>query len=151
MEEVSVHVDASPDTVWTLVSDITRMGEWSPECFRCVWLGSARGPGAWFLGFNHDRWAYWPTVNRIEVADRAREFAFRSLPSGVVWRYRLEPEHGGTRLTEQRDTSRQYDLLVRAVAVVLGGKRRRDQVAELGMRTTLNRIKRAVELAPARA
>jgi len=28
---VNLHIDASPDQVWGLVSDITRMGEYSPE------------------------------------------------------------------------------------------------------------------------
>ena len=30
---VTLHVDAEPLEVWELVSDITRMGEYSPEVF----------------------------------------------------------------------------------------------------------------------
>ena len=32
-DRVSAFVAADTMTVWGLVSDITRMGEWSPECF----------------------------------------------------------------------------------------------------------------------
>ena len=29
--EVSLHMDAPPEQVWALVSDVTRIGEFSPE------------------------------------------------------------------------------------------------------------------------
>lgn len=28
----SIEINASPEAVWALVTDITRMGEYSPEC-----------------------------------------------------------------------------------------------------------------------
>ena len=31
-DEVTIEIAATPETVYDLVSDITRMGEWSPEC-----------------------------------------------------------------------------------------------------------------------
>src|ERR1700727_265994 len=64
---VTVHMAASADRVWHLVSDITRVGEFSPETFEAEWLDGARGPvpGARFRG--HVRrhgggagyWAVW--------------------------------------------------------------------------------------------
>ncbi|HUP73352.1 MAG TPA: SRPBCC family protein [Acidimicrobiales bacterium] len=33
--QVSIHIDASPEQVYDLVTDVTRMGEWSPETHRC--------------------------------------------------------------------------------------------------------------------
>ena len=30
-------VPAAPKVVYDLLSDITRMGEWSPETFHCEW------------------------------------------------------------------------------------------------------------------
>ena len=39
-DEVSVRMDATPAVVWDLVSDVTRIGEFSPETFE------ARGPAA---------------------------------------------------------------------------------------------------------
>ena len=43
-DEVSIEIAASPEAVYALVSDITRMGEWSPECRECTWANGATGP-----------------------------------------------------------------------------------------------------------
>ena len=39
----SIHVSAQPDAVYALISDVTRMGEWSPETRSCEWLDGASG------------------------------------------------------------------------------------------------------------
>jgi Polyketide cyclase / dehydrase and lipid transport len=39
--QARVEIDAAPLTVYQLISDITRMGDWSPECYRCEWLNGA--------------------------------------------------------------------------------------------------------------
>jgi hypothetical protein len=45
---------ASADRVWDLVSDVTRVGEFSPETFEAEWLGGASGP-ATVAGFARGR------------------------------------------------------------------------------------------------
>jgi uncharacterized protein YndB with AHSA1/START domain len=30
-----IEIAATPEQVYRLITDITRMGEWSPECYRC--------------------------------------------------------------------------------------------------------------------
>ena len=78
-DEVTTEIAAAPQAVYALVSDITRMGEWSPETVRAVWIKGASGPavGARFKAWNKGRrgpaWFNWPTVT---VADEGREFAF---------------------------------------------------------------------------
>ncbi|MQA13303.1 MAG: hypothetical protein GEV09_03775 [Pseudonocardiaceae bacterium] len=43
-DEVTVQLAAAPERVWELVSDITRMGEWSPEnTGGCLVRASPRG------------------------------------------------------------------------------------------------------------
>ena len=42
--EVTLHIDAPPDRVWGLVSDITKMGEFSPEVIEAEWIDGATGP-----------------------------------------------------------------------------------------------------------
>ena len=42
--EVTLHMDAAPDRVWGLVSDITKMGEYSPEVIEAEWIDGATGP-----------------------------------------------------------------------------------------------------------
>lgn len=46
----SVTVQASPEAMCDLVSDITRTGEWSPVCTSCCLddEAEARQAGAWF-------------------------------------------------------------------------------------------------------
>ncbi len=36
-------VAVRPELVWDLVADVTRVGEWSPECIRAAWLGNPAG------------------------------------------------------------------------------------------------------------
>ena len=45
-----VRVDADIDTVWAVVRDVTRVGEWSHECVSVSWLGGVTSatPGARF-------------------------------------------------------------------------------------------------------
>ena len=49
---VTLHIDAPPEKVWGLISDITKMGEYSPEVFEAEWLDGATGPavGAHYRG-----------------------------------------------------------------------------------------------------
>ncbi len=50
--EVTVRMDAPPEKVWALVSDVTRIGEFSPETFEAEWTRGSTGPevGASFKG-----------------------------------------------------------------------------------------------------
>ena len=89
--QASVHIDAPPEFAYDLVSDVTRMGEWSPETYRCKWLRGASGPaiGARFEGYNRRGRARWSNTLEVLVADRGQEFAFRRdvLHCGVCdWR-----------------------------------------------------------------
>ena len=51
---VTKEINASPETVFAMVSDLTRMGEWSPENQGGQWVKGATGPavGAQFKGRN---------------------------------------------------------------------------------------------------
>ena len=97
----SVVVDASPDALYDLVSDVTRTGEWSPVCVACWWDEGATGrAGDWFTGRNVTPERTWETRSLVTVADRGREFAWLVGGSRARWGYTLEPVEGGTRLTE---------------------------------------------------
>jgi hypothetical protein len=100
----SIIIARSPEAVYDMVSDITRMGEWSPVCAAC-WWDDGEGPraGAWFTGRNETAERTWETRSLVEVADRGREFTFAVFGSRVRWSYTFEPAEGGTRLTESWD------------------------------------------------
>jgi uncharacterized protein YndB with AHSA1/START domain len=145
--EASVRVAAPPEPVWDLVADVTRMGEWSPETYRCRWLGRERQPvpGARFVGFNKRGWLRWVTTNVVEEAKRGRSFTFRTRENGARWSYRFEPDGDGTRLTETRELAGGHSLFTRLGSVLLGGYRSHDRELEQGMQRTLERIKATAE------
>ena len=108
VDRVTVSIDAAPDKVWALVTDLGRMGEWSPETTSCRWFGRRKEPavGATFVGFNKRGWARWATTNAVEEAEPGRSFVWRVRETGVRWGYRIEADGDGSRLTETRDLGR---------------------------------------------
>jgi len=145
--EAHVQVDARPEVVYRVVSDVTRMGEWSPETIKCEWIEGAQGPvvGARFKGTNKRGLVKWSTKPTVVVADPGREFAF-DVGTDTRWTYRFEPAGTGTTLTESfemlRDLRWYYAFFERWLMRV--ADRRAD--LERGMATTLERIKRVVEV-----
>jgi len=95
-----VHVDATPERVYAVVSDVTRMGEWSPETKKCEWLDGVTGPavGARFKGSNKRGLVSWSTKPRVVAADPGREFAF-DVDTDTRWTYRFAPDGDGTMVT----------------------------------------------------
>ena len=97
----TISVAVSPDELFAMVSDVTRMGEWSPVCTAC-WWDEGDGPrvGAWFTGRNETPGRTWETRSQVVAADPGRKFAWQVNDGWVHWEYVFEPEGGGTRLTE---------------------------------------------------
>ncbi|HQR25479.1 MAG TPA: SRPBCC family protein [Nocardioides sp.] len=104
---VEVEVDASVEQVWDVISDVTRIGEWSHECHSARWLGNAQGPlpGARFRGRNRSGWARWSRISEIVTVDPPCEIVWRTVPTRLFpdstqWRIRLEPREGRTLITQ---------------------------------------------------
>ena len=147
--QARVHISAPPEKVYDLVSDVTRMGEWSPETVRCEWIDGAIGPavGARFKGANKRGIARWSTKPEVVVADPGHEFAFVTIGSGSTrWTYRFEPSaDGGTDATESFELLDDMPwLIATADRYVLRIKDRKADL-ERGMQRTLERIKTAAE------
>ena len=145
---VTVNVEAPPEAVWDLVSDVTRIGRYSPETFEAEWIDGATGPavGARFRGHvrrNGRGPSYWTTCT-VVTCEPGREFAF-GVGNGDkplnVWRYRLEPVGDTTDVTESFQLADHLGL--RIYWALLGWSR--GKTNERGMRTTLERIKAEVE------
>ena len=150
-DSVTVDVAAPPERVYDLISDITRMGEWSPECVRCTWTDGATGPevGARFKATNKGRRGpAWYNTPVVTVADPGREFAFNRSGPGIgsyTWRYTLTPTPTGTRVTESFHAERPQSKLMTWVTMKWTGSDDRDEDLRRGMATTLERLKAAAE------
>lgn len=136
--QATLHIDASPEALFALVSDVTRMGDWSPETVACEWLDGADGPGvgARFKGTNKMgpfTWSTTPTV--IEVVP-GKVFAFDA--GSTTWRYTFTEDNGGTSVTESFVMREGWRS---GVASLVG---RRNALLR-GMQKTLERLKKAAE------
>ncbi len=101
----SIVIARSPEDLYDMVADVTRMGEFSPVCRECWWEDEADGPevGAWFIGRNVTPDRDWKTRSEVVVADRGREFAFLVGGAYARWGYTFVPVDGGTEVTESWD------------------------------------------------
>jgi len=148
--QASVLVDASPDAVWALVTDVTRTGEWSPENTGGVWLDGATGPavGARFKGSNRRGKTKWATTCVVTAAEPGREFAFATGRPGkpeTVWRYVLEPDGDGTRVTESFELVKPLGAVSNFVTRVTTGVKDRRADLEENVRTSLAQLKEIAE------
>ena len=97
----SIVVARSAEELYDLVSDVTRMGTWSPVCKECWWdEGAGAEVGSWFNGRNELPERTWETRSEIVAADRGHEFAFVVNGTWTRWGYVFTPIEGGTQLTE---------------------------------------------------
>lgn len=147
-EQVEIDIDADATVLYDMVSDLPRIGEWSPECEGVEWEGDVDVPveGTTFFGHNAvgpGRRIRYTRHGRVLVADRGREFAFITDEGGresTEWRYTFTPAGDGTRVTESYNV-RWIPTWARIIDVPLN--RHRELVEN--MRTTLERLKAAAE------
>jgi uncharacterized protein YndB with AHSA1/START domain len=146
----TIHIDAPPEKIYDIVTDVTRMGEWSPETYSCEWLDGATGAavGARFRGKNKNGLARWSTKPKVVVADEGREFAFVAGFMGkdlTKWRYQFEADGGGTKVTESYEIQTDLPFFINAIDRYV--MRAKDRGADLvrDMEKTLARLKSAVE------
>lgn len=102
---VSREIAAPSETVWQMIADLPRMGEWSPESRGGTWIGGATGPvpGAKFRGSNRHEGKSWKTVAKVVDADPGRRFSFVVTAVGIPvaeWAYDVEATESGCRVTE---------------------------------------------------
>ncbi|HEY6623663.1 MAG TPA: SRPBCC family protein [Acidimicrobiales bacterium] len=97
----SIIVSCSADDLYDMVSDVTRMGEWSPVCRACWWDdGETPRVGAWFTGRNELPDRTWETRSEVAVAEPGREFTWVVGGRFARWGYTFEPVAEGTKVTE---------------------------------------------------
>jgi hypothetical protein len=144
---VSIDISATPDVVWSLITDVTRMADWSPECIRAEWVDGASAPkvGDEFHGYNRLGTVEWDMRCVITECEPVRRFAFSvppESPHATLWRFELAPTDSGTRLTES------FDAPIINVEGSVGNYPERCEMLIEGARTTLQNIKTTAEARP---
>jgi uncharacterized protein YndB with AHSA1/START domain len=141
--------DASPDRVWGLLTDLSRMPDWSPELVRMVPLkkGGLR-VGQWYLGINRRKAVVWPTRSVVAAVDPGRRLAWDTKSSGARWIWELEEVDAGarTRVVHRRPVPKAVTLMSKAFApAFLGGSVEHADELEQGMARTVAGLKAAAE------
>jgi len=147
-DEVELEIGADAHLLYEMVSDLPRIGEWSPECESVDWEGEVTTPvaGTTFVGHNAvgpGRRIRYSRHGEVLVADPGREFTFITDEGGrpsTAWRYTFTPTAGGTRVTEGYEV-RWIPVWARILDVPTN--RHKELVAN--MRTTLANLKAAAE------
>lgn len=147
-------IASDPETLYDMVSDVTRMGEWSPACLACTWDTENESPaagssqvGTWFTGKNKLGDFEYETRCEVTVADRGKEFSWivgGAADGAAQWRYTFTPVDGGTRVEESSAVVRLSGPFAempeeRLRAIVAGN--------QTGIETTLANLKAAAESA----
>jgi Polyketide cyclase / dehydrase and lipid transport len=161
-----IPISATPEKVYSVVSDLRRSAEWSPECRGGEWIaGEPATVGAIFRGENLRpddvvAWAplirgVWYTECQVVAAEPGRTFRWamrthtgRNQES--VWGFDMEPTVGGTILVHHFRMGRATEGIHKIVKDLDETDRKRfvvDWTAKLegDLADTLRRIKEVVE------
>ncbi|MFN8040809.1 MAG: SRPBCC family protein [Acidimicrobiales bacterium] len=146
--EISRDIAAPPEVVYAAIADVTRMGEWSEECYACEWHEGVDGPavGATFDGHNRNGEHEWTSQGKVIEADPGKAFAFECSMMEFhysTWGYRIEATDSGCRVTEWTDDLRPDSVL--EFSKQTSGIEDRDGRNRSTMGLTLERLAAAVE------
>jgi hypothetical protein len=146
-----IEVNAPPEAVYVLVSDLPRLSGLAAEVQGGSWLGGAReaAVGVRFRGRNRQAWRRWSTVATVTDAEPGRRFAFEvsSFARTPVarWQYDIEPTELGCRVEER--TWDRRPAWFRPFANLVTGVRNRAEHNQRNIEHTLRQVKAVAEAA----
>jgi hypothetical protein len=146
--EVSRDIAAPPAAVFAAITDITRMGEWSPETYAAEWNEGFSQPevGAKYTGHNRNGELEWSTEAEIVELVPDERFFFDCMVGDFVyasWGYRIEETDAGCRVTECWQDHRPEEI--KEIAGQISGVYEREPHNKAGMEATLAALAAAVE------
>ena len=145
-DAVERHIDATPEALYAIVADVTRTPELSADIVRCEWLDGATeaAVGARFRATNRQgRGPDWKNTPVITTATPGREIAWartERFAGTVEWRYRFEPDDGGTRVTESYRVTKPLTPVGWFIIGTLYGLKDRQGDLHRSMVATLDRL-----------
>ena len=143
--QAQIDIDAPVAKVWALVSDLSRMPQWSPQCRLMKSLGPLR-QGTRTINLNRRNNMFWPTTCVVTEVMPEQKVAFRVNQNGTIWSYELEPTDAGTRLVESRHAENGVTAFsTLSVNAMFGGVPSFERELVDGMNASLSRIKAAAE------
>lgn len=162
----SAPISAPAAQVYALVSDLSRSGEWSPECRGGSWVSGGPGQlGSIFQGSNNRAadvvgWAPvvrgdWTTRSEVIDAEDGRSFHWAMLNRAgdkqeSVWGFRLEPAAEGCLLTHEFQMGRPTEG-IGEITSAMDAEQRQRFFTEWGskidgdLKLTVRRIKKLIE------
>jgi uncharacterized protein YndB with AHSA1/START domain len=143
--QAQIDINAPVSKVWSLVSDLSRMPQWSPQCRLMKAIGPVR-QGITTINLNRRGRLFWPTTSVVTEVIPEKKIAFRVPINKTVWSYELEPTDTGTRLVESRHAENGVTAFSNlSVNALMGGVPSFERELVEGMNATLSRIKAAAE------
>lgn len=143
--QAQIDINAPVSRVWDLISDFSRMPQWSPQCRLMKPLGAVR-PGTRTVNLNRRGYLFWPTTCTVTEVIPEQKLAFRVNTNGTVWSYELEPTAEGTRVIESRHAENGVTAVSSLVTkTFLGGASDFERELLDGMNASLQKIKAAAE------
>lgn len=149
---VEVSTTATPHSVWAVLTDVTRLGDWSHESHDGEWLDGADGPavGARFRARNRSGRTRWTRTSEVTASRPDAEFGWRTLSTAryrdsTSWCVRLIPTDGGTRIVQRFEVLHISPVVALLYATVVPSHRDRADA----LRADLHRLAAVAESAPA--
>lgn len=140
-------IAAPPAKVWALITDTSRMPDWSPELVKMLPLkGGGMRRGQWYLGINRRKAVVWPTRNVVGVLEPGRSLAWDTTSSGARWIWEVSASGEGTHVVHRRPVPDKLTLVSALFArFLLGGVDGHADELEAGMARTVERLKAVAE------
>ena len=147
---ISIEIEVPPKEIWNAVSDVTRVPEWSPECFQVIWKKppSDNLIGAKFIGSNKRGWMRWKGYCEVTGALPEKNFSYNVRPLGwwmrpqTRWTWEIRAQSNFESVVTLRCEIQYVTPFGRLIFGTL--EQRLSEISD-GIQVTLSRLKSSLE------